>query len=195
MMSSVTGRPRSLKLLLFADVYRIAGKVGWAEVARQYIRVETFRYNVAMRVTAALNGRLLRALGRMWLRHLRVRLGINIPASTMVGPGLLIGHSGGIVVNSATVIGRDCNLSHNVTIGVSQGKRPGVPKLGDRIYIGPGAVIVGCIIIGDDVAIGANTVVADDVPSHATVVGSKARVLLDRGSSRHIHHTTEAIAP
>lgn len=189
----MAGTEPSLTQLLFADVYRFAGQTGWPAVARQFVTVDTYRYNVALRVAAAARARPAAFLARLWLRRLRTRLGINIPAPTRIGPGLFIGHAGGIVVNAGVVIGRDCNLSHNVTIGVSHGKRPGVPVIGDRVYIGPGAVVFGAIRVGDDVAVGANAVVLEDVPAGATVVGGAARVLLNRGSARHVHHTTEAI--
>lgn len=103
-------------------------------------------------------------------------MGINIPGPTQIGPGLLIGHAGGIVVNAAAVIGSNCNISHQVTIGVSRGRNAGTPKIGDRVYIGPGSVIIGNITIGDDAAIGANAVVTRDVPSGHTAVGNPANV-------------------
>ena len=104
-----------------------------------------------------------------------MRYGIDIPPSTQVGPGLYINHPGGIVVNSGSVIGANCNLSHEVTLGqANRGARAGLPVVGDGVYIGPGAKIVGAVRVGDDVAIGANAVVTSDVPDHA-VVGRRAR--------------------
>ena len=78
-------------------------------------------------------------------------------------------------------IGRDCVFSPGVTIGLS-GRRRNVfdvrgPTIGDRVFIGTGAKVLGPITIGDDVRIGANSVVIDDVPAGATVVGTPARVV------------------
>lgn len=180
--------------MLFADLYRVTGRTSWRQFVKQFLVGDTYRYNVALRVTAAgsrRSGYMNRAsvfLGRLWLRRLRRRMGINIPWSTDIGPGLLIGHAGGIVVNAAATIGPDCNLSHNVTIGVARGNRnPGVPRIGQRVYIGPGAVLIGAITVGDDAAIGANAVVTKDVPAGATARGNPAEIILDKGSGNYIH--------
>ncbi|MFC4308918.1 serine O-acetyltransferase [Steroidobacter flavus] len=97
--------------------------------------------------------------------------GIEIPRSAKVGPGLYIGHYGGITVSSIAVIGRDCNLSQNITIGVSgAGKKRGAPTIGDNVYIAPGARVVGKISIGHNVKIGANAVIHKDLPDNAIAV-------------------------
>jgi serine O-acetyltransferase len=161
--------------LLRSDVCRITGRSSTRDVVWNAIAGETFRYNVAMRFAATRRSKPGRLLARVLLRRQRLRLGINIPAQTAVGPGLLIGHAGGIVVNAAASIGSDCNLSHNVTIGTTRGPSGGVPTIGNRVYIGPGAIIIGNIVVGDDVAVGANAVVLHDVPSGMTVVGNPGR--------------------
>lgn len=109
--------------------------------------------------------------------------GIQLPPAARIGPGLYIGHFGGVIVSSRAVLGRRCNLSQGVTIGEGgRGERQGVPVLGDRIYVGPGAKIFGAVHIGDDAAIGANAVVNVDVPAGVTVAGVPARVVSRRGS-------------
>jgi serine O-acetyltransferase len=71
--------------------------------------------------------------------------------------GLYIGHFGGIFVNDDVVMGENCNLSQGVTIGLGgRREKRGCPKIGDRVFIGPGAKLFGAIEIGNDVAIGAN---------------------------------------
>lgn len=177
-----------------ADAYRITGRFAWSDVFTQLAVGETYAYVFWMRACAGLAASHRRfqpvlLLARMVLRRQRYRMGINIPFSTSVGPGLLIGHAGGIVVNAASVIGRNCNLSHNVTIGQNKGARAGCPVIGDDVYIGPGAVVVGGILIGDRVAIGANSVVVSDVPAGVTVAGAPARVVSDNGSERWVNRT------
>ena len=77
----------------------------------------------------------------------------------------------------------DCNLSQGVTIGIGgRGERRGVPRVGDRVYFGPGAKVFGPIVVGDDVAIGANSVVNRDVPPRAVAVGVPFRVVSLEGS-------------
>lgn len=127
-----------------------------------------------------------------WLinRHQQIRFGIGISYKTSIGPGLYIGHEGGIVVSELAVIGKNCNLSHQVTIGVSRrGQRAGVPVIGDNVYIGPGAKLFGAIVVGDNVAIGANCVVTRDVPENGVVVGVPGRVISYEGSQGYINNT------
>ncbi len=97
-----------------------------------------------------------------------------------IGPGLFIAH-GQVVIDGKVKLGSACALSPWVTIGLS-GRRRNVydlrgPVIGDRVFIGTGAKVLGPITVGDDVRIGANSVVIDDVPSGATVVGTPARVV------------------
>lgn len=97
--------------------------------------------------------------------------GIDIPRATQVGPGLYIGHYGGITVSAGAIIGRDCNLSQSITIGVSgAGAKRGAPTLGDNVYVAPGARLVGKINIGHNVKIGANAVIHKDLPDNAIAV-------------------------
>ena len=97
-----------------------------------------------------------------------------------IGPGLIIPH-GHIVIDGEVRIGRDCVINPWVTIGLSASWHAGLdtrgPTIGDRVFIGTGAKVLGAISVGDDVRIGANAVVVDDVPSGATAVGAPARVI------------------
>jgi len=127
-----------------------------------------------------------------WLinRHQQIRFGIGISYKTSIGPGLYIGHEGGIVVSELAVIGKNCNLSHQVTIGVSRrGQRAGVPVIGDNVYIGPGAKLFGAIVVGNNAAIGTNCVVTRDVPENGVVVGVPGQVISHEGSQGYINNT------
>jgi serine O-acetyltransferase len=89
-----------------------------------------------------------------------------------------ISHFGPLLINSKTQIGNNCYLSHNITIGeTKRGERKGSPVLGDKVWIGPGAVIVGKVIIGDNVLISPNCFVNVDIPSHSLVIGNPARII------------------
>ena len=80
----------------------------------------------------------------------------------------------GIVIAQGARIGKNCRISHQVTIGRSMG---GCPTIGDNVYIGPGAKIFGNIKIGNNVRIGANCPVFFDVPDNSTVVLPKPRII------------------
>ncbi len=102
---------------------------------------------------------------------IQIMWGIEIQRSANIGAGLYIGHFGGITISGDAIIGKCCNLSQNVTIGVSgQGEKRGVPIVGDNVYIAPGARLFGKISIGNNVKIGANAVIYKDIPDNAVVV-------------------------
>ncbi len=123
----------------------------------------------------------------IWLRHLTNKYGIDISYRTIIGKGLYIGHFGGIVVHGDAEIGENCNLSQGVTIGVLiRGKKQGVPKIGNRCFLGPGATILGGITVGDDVLIGANAIVTFDVPSNSVVASPLASIVSNKGSKEYI---------
>jgi serine O-acetyltransferase len=102
---------------------------------------------------------------------IRICWGIELPRAARIGPGLYIGHFGGITISRDAQIGSNCNLSQNVTIGVAgTGAKRGAPTIGNNVYIAPGARIFGRICVGNNVQIGANAVVHTDIPDDADVV-------------------------
>ena len=124
------------------------------------------------------------------LHQLELRFGISISYKTRIGSGFYIGHFGGIIVNSNAVIGKNCNISHLVTLGITnRGEKKGVPIICDNVYIGPGAKIIGNIRVGNNAAIGANCVVTKDVPDNAVVVGVPGKIISFDGSLGYINRT------
>jgi serine O-acetyltransferase len=97
------------------------------------------------------------------------------------GDNFVLLHSNGVVINSGVQGGRNIHLEHQVTIGSDQGASP---VLGDDIYVGAGAKIIGSIHVGSRVRVGANAVVVKDVPDGCTVVGIPARVIRREGDER-----------
>jgi len=111
------------------------------------------------------------------------RLGFGIPLNVF-GPGLSIAHYGALIVNSKAKIGRNCRIHAMVVIGATDGN-PKAPVIGDNVYIGAGAKIIGDISIADNVAIGANAVVVKSIEEPGTTwAGVPARKISDKGSSK-----------
>jgi serine O-acetyltransferase len=103
--------------------------------------------------------------------YVKIVWGIDIEAGAKIGPGLYIGHFGGINISGQTVMGHSCNISQGMTIGVSgTGENAGAPVIGDEVYIAPGARLFGKIRIGNNAKLGANAVIHADVPDNAVVV-------------------------
>lgn len=101
------------------------------------------------------------------------RHGMEIGIRTKIGKGLYIGHPFNCTINSGTIIGDNCNIHKNCLIGQeNRGSRKGTPTLGNCVWVGANAVIVGNINIGDDVLISLNSFVNQDIPSHSIVFGN-----------------------
>ena len=108
---------------------------------------------------------------------IRVIWGAVIPYQTSIGKGTTFGYQAlGVVIHKKSVIGKSCHISQNVTIGGTSGK-PTVPVLGEHVFVGANAVILGPIHIGDGVTIGAGAVVTKDVPNNCVVAGVPAKVI------------------
>ena len=105
----------------------------------------------------------------------------HIPAEIQIGINTKFEHHGlGCVVHEKATIGSDCRIFQNVTIGAKwpeKNSKDGVPKIGNKVQIGCGAVVLGNISIGNNVYIGANSVVLNDVPDNSIAVGVPARII------------------
>jgi serine O-acetyltransferase len=131
--------------------------------------------------------KLLRAplslLYRHWYRRVRNHYGIELPYSATVGRRVVIEHQSGIVIHGASIIGDECIIRQNCTLGIRRtDEATKAPVLGRGVDLGAGAVILGDVTIGDFAKIGANAVVLCDVPPRALAVGVPATVksLTDR---------------
>jgi serine O-acetyltransferase len=125
--------------------------------------------------------------------RLSLLLGYEIPLNTF-GPGLSIAHKGTIVVHPQARIGSNCRLHVCVNIGTSAGSSSKVPRLGDNVYIGPGAKIYGDITIANGIAIGANAVVNKSFTEEGiTIAGIPAKKISQKGSEGLLAKATEKI--
>ena len=115
-----------------------------------------------------------------------------IDPQATIGGGLYIGHIGGVHINPGAVLGRNCDLAHRITIGASAMGRNGIPVLGDEVYIGTGAALVGKIRIGNGAKIAANSLVISNVPAGATVMGVPARIIMQPAKPASVVSATSA---
>jgi serine O-acetyltransferase len=124
----------------------------------------------------------LKSLSKYWVlehRFWSIVAGADIPLDSHPGGGLQLPHPNGVVIFPAAVIGPNCLISQQVTIGVG-GRKQGAPVIGGHVDIGAGAKILGGVTIGDHARIGANAVVLEDVPAGATAAGVPARIVRSR---------------
>jgi len=172
---------KELKKLIEADLNRYGFK---SEKDLSFFNKREFfgyRYTKILRKTAYYkkhNKKIKYYFNRLLLEKYTIKYAYSIPYSVELGKGLFLGHLGNVVINYKAVIGDNVNLAQGVTIGLSNGgKNSGVPRIGNRVWIGANATVVGGIIIEDDVMIAPNTFVNFDVPTHSIVVGEKAKIL------------------
>lgn len=116
-----------------------------------------------------------RRFARLRHRFWSLLSGTAILPGAQVGARLALPHPNGVVIHQAAVVGDDCMIMQQVTLGQLAGA--GAPRIGSRVYIGAGAKVLGSVVVGDDARIGANAVVLSDVPAGATAVGIPARVV------------------
>jgi serine O-acetyltransferase len=108
-------------------------------------------------------------------------VGIHLDPVSKIDGGLYIGHYGGIWISPKATVGANCNISQGVTLGAI-GTRAG-PVLGERVWVGPNAVITGPARVGSGAVIAANSLVASDIPENAVAIGVPARIMSYGGSA------------
>ncbi len=122
----------------------------------------------------------------------QILTGIDLPCETELGRGFKIEHFGGIIISGDARFGDDCIVRNGVTVGLRRTHERGAPHFGNRVDIGAGAVILGPVRIGDDVAIGANAVVLTDVPSYSIAVGVPA-IIKPKNTERILTHCVSVL--
>ena len=126
-----------------------------------------------------------------WMNFFNILYGCHISVESKIGEGTILGYGGiGIIIHEKCIIGKNCIISQNVTLGgkdeIPGQKRPSfryignkkieVPVICNNVKIGAGAVVLGPIVIGSNSIIGANSVVIDDIPPNSIACGIPARV-------------------
>ena len=150
------------------DYYRMTGKQGCKSLLVDFL----FRHNVrwAFYYRRFHSGHRMAKVGLYLLSR---KYGIEVSDTAEIGKGIYLGHPYNITIGSDVKIGDNVNLHKGCTIGkITAGKRAGSPVIGNCVFIGINATIVGGITIGDDVMIAPNAFVNFDVPSHSVVLGN-----------------------
>ncbi len=121
-------------------------------------------------------------LPRLISHFARFLTGIEIHPGAQIGKGVFIDHGMGVVIGETAIVGNNCLIYQEVTLG-GTGKQSGKrhPTLGENVVVGTGAKVLGNLLIGNNVRIGAGSVVLRDVPSDCTVVGIPGRIVYRSG--------------
>lgn len=141
----------------------------------RYVHPDGFTKRIHKRLRRAQTAKnpLLRKIHRALFRMTVAKRGLEIDPDTDIGAGLYMGHVYNITINPAVKIGKNVNIHKGVLLGQeNRGKRKGTPVIGNNVWIGINAAIVGNVVVGDDVLIAPNSYVNCDVPSHSVVFGN-----------------------
>ena len=182
--------------ILRADVYRYRASTSWRAFASAWWREPGFRFTWYLRKVAYYGARKRSPLlfaylyNRILLNHYRFRYGFDISPTTTIGPGLYLGHFGGVVISPFAVIGANVNINQGCTIGAtSRGANKGAPVLEDRVWIGAGAFVVGRVHIGKDSLIAPGAYVNFDVEPTSLILGNPGKCVSNRGSEGYVNNT------
>jgi len=178
--------------MIYDDLYRYTGKRSLVLLLRYFFFTPGFRYVFLFRKTAHSKTLVSKLFWKFLLRKCMLSTGIQIPEITKIDKGFRIVHFGHIVVNPSSIIGKNFNISHGVTLGHSEGKQKGSPIIGNNVSIQTNAVVVGNVTIGNDVLIAPNSFVNFDVPNGALVIGNPAKIIeKEKASSKYIIYKLE----
>ena len=119
-------------------------------------------------------------LYKILFKFIQILTGIEMPCEVDVGKNFRIDHFGGIIISGFASFGDNCVLRDGVTVGLRRVEDPVAPRVGNNVDIGTGAKLLGDIIIADNVVIGANAVVLEDVPPNSIAVGVPARIIPEK---------------
>ncbi|MFV0194103.1 serine acetyltransferase [Empedobacter falsenii] len=165
--------------LLDNDLKRYTGKVNYKLLIKFLYANPGFKFIYFWRLTKITKKKsLIGFISYQMYKRYSFKYGYQIPLSVEIGKGLFLPHFGYIVINSGSKIGKNCSILQGVTLGVTKGgKNPGNPTIGDEVYIGPSATIVGKIKIGNRVLIAPNAYINFDVPDDSIVIGNPAKII------------------
>ncbi|MBE6322871.1 MAG: serine acetyltransferase [Bacteroidales bacterium] len=175
---------KETKGLIRSDYYRLRESFSFHMFIKDLIFNSSFKTTFWLRIGNYLNSKrnivakMLKLLVELKMWRNTNRTGIQIKIGTEIGPGLNIHHISGIIMSPEVKVGKNFTIYQGVTVGrVHNGKKAGVPTVGDNVTAFAGSKILGNIKIGNNVIIGANAVVLSDVPDNVTVGGIPAKII------------------
>lgn len=150
-----------------------------------------FQYRIAHLIHKKIKWKFFRlpllTFALVWQKNIEIFTGISIPYTVKIGHSFYIGHFGGIILNSNVIIGDNCNISQGVVIGISGlDENRGTPVLGNEVYVGANSVVAGKINLGNNVVVGACSMVKDSFSDNSIVLGVPAVLISQKGSKGYI---------
>ena len=166
------------------DLYRYVGNQCKKKIIqlRYIFFTPGFTFIWAWRHAKLANNPISKLFWRIIHLHFSFKYGIQIPIKTQIGEGFRIVHYGTIVINENTIIGKNFNISEGALIGNAQGKKKGVPIIGDNVCMNANAIIVGNAHIGNNVLIAPGAFINFNVPDNSIVIGNPGKIISRQSS-------------
>lgn len=192
-----------LKDIVYSDLYRFTGnkrrlsKV-YITFVQEWLSSPEFKFLNSFRRTQYYNRAMMKSpkgihyvknyllfhFYNLGLNYFTMRYQFQIPYETCIGKGLYLAHFGRVIIHPKTVIGHNVNISTGVVIGTQfRGPRKGAPNVGNYVWIGANAVIVGNIRVGNNVLIAPGAYVNFDVPDNSIVIGNPGLIRRSPGAT------------
>lgn len=165
--------------IIQSDLFRYEGErsKSLSVKLRYLLFTPGFQFSYCWRKASAATNIISSIFWRILHRRCMFHTGIQIPVGTDIGPGFRISHFGAIVINPEAKVGKNFSIAQNTLIGSAQGKRAGVPTIGDNVIMSANSVVIGGITIGDNVMIAPGAFVNFDVPSDSIVIGNPGQII------------------
>jgi len=185
---------KPLDKLIRSDLYRYTGDISSKQFYNELLFNTGFKYLFVLRKCAFFSTRdtFFRKLSYyfyyfLW-RHYSTKYSIHIRPETNIGYGCYLGYGENITITEGATIGNNVNINHGAAIGTTnRGNKKGAPIIGDCVWIGTNAVVVGNITIGNNVLIAPLSHVNFDVPENAVVAGNPAKIISYKGTEGYIN--------
>ena len=176
-----------------SDLFRYTGETTSKQFLKQLLLNSGFRYSFLFRKCNHFQEK-KHFFSKFWffvfyalLHHHSIKYSIHIPPKTKIGYGLYLGYGENITITKFAVIGNNVNINHGAVIGVTnRGNKKGAPTIGNCVWIGTNAVIVGKITIGNNALIAPLSHVNFDVPENAVVAGNPAKIISYNGTIDYV---------
>ena len=163
--------------IIRADLFRYGGLVGKKGFLKG-LMFPGFRYLVIYRIAKKYkSNKFIYFFFRLLKRRFKIKYGFEVSFDAQIGEGFYFACHSGHVIIGPIKIGKYCNINHAVTIGRTyKNGKIGRPSIGDYVWIGTGAVIVGEIKIGKNVLVAPNSFVNFNIPDNSLVIGNPAKI-------------------
>ena len=171
---------------IFQDCIARDPHANWSKFVQRYFRLPAYKIVIQYRLcqwSKARRGGVIHTLVQLWLEHTCGKYGVTITERLEAGAGLSFPHNGPFVINGSSKIGQNCTIHPQVLIGGDRTK--GAPVIGDNVFIGNGAKIIGNCKIGDWCFIAPGAIVTKDVPDES-LVGAGLNNILNNNGRMHV---------